>query len=96
MNQNSQTPAPAQENSPPSSGAGSNFLALLDDVGLRGDGRVLQLNSYENRVFQVFLEDGRAVVAKFYRPGRWTDAQIAEEHGFAAELVIGICGLVRS
>jgi Ser/Thr protein kinase RdoA (MazF antagonist) len=61
-------------------------LDALDTVGLRGDGRLLQLNSYENRVFQVFLEDGRAVVAKFYRPGRWTDAQILEEHAFAAEL----------
>ena len=47
---------------------------------------MLQLNSYENRVFQAFLEDGRVVVAKFYRPDRWSDAQILEEHGFAAEL----------
>ena len=65
-------------------------LDALDAVGLRGDGRVLQLNSYENRVFQVFLEephDGHsAVVAKFYRPGRWSDAQILEEHSFALEL----------
>ena len=61
-------------------------LDALDAVGVRGDGRLLQLNSYENRVFQVMLEDGGAVVAKFYRPGRWTDAQIAEEHAFAAEL----------
>ena len=44
-------------------------LDALDAVGLRGDGRLIQLNSYENRVFQVFLEDGRVVVAKFYRPG---------------------------
>ncbi len=65
-------------------------LDALDAVGLRGDGRVIQLNSYENRVFQVFLEDDTntqaAVVAKFYRPGRWTDAQILEEHAFALEL----------
>ena len=61
-------------------------LDALDAVGLRGDGRLLQLNSYENRVFQVMLEDGGAVVAKFYRPGRWSDAQIEEEHRFAAEL----------
>jgi len=61
-------------------------LDSLDAVGLRGDGRILQLNSYENRVFQVFLEDGRAVVAKFYRPGRWSDHQIVEEHAFALEL----------
>ena len=65
-------------------------LDALDAVGLRGDGRILQLNSYENRVFQVFLEDHQvgkeAVVAKFYRPGRWSDAQIVEEHAFALEL----------
>ena len=61
-------------------------LDALDAVGLRGDGRLIQLNSYENRVFQVFLEDGRIVVAKFYRPGRWSDEQILEEHSFAAEL----------
>ncbi len=64
-------------------------LDLLDAVGLRGDGRVLQLNSFENRVFQVYLETGGAVVAKFYRPGRWSDAQIAEEHAFAIELAEG-------
>lgn len=61
-------------------------LDALDSVGLRGDGRLLQLNSYENRVVQVHLEDGRIAVAKFYRPGRWSDAQILEEHGFALEL----------
>lgn len=61
-------------------------LDALDSVGQRGDGRLLQLNSYENRVFQVFLEDGSAVVAKFYRPGRWTDAQIQEEHDFTLAL----------
>src|SRR5450432_854406 len=61
-------------------------LDALDGVGLRGDGRMLQLNSYENRVFQAFLEDDRVVVAKFYRPERWSDAQILEEHAFASEL----------
>ncbi|HMC16841.1 MAG TPA: serine/threonine protein kinase [Albitalea sp.] len=61
-------------------------LDALDSVGLRGDGRMLQLNSYENRVFQVFLEDGQVVVPKFYRPARWTDEQILEEHAFASEL----------
>lgn len=61
-------------------------LDALDAVGLRPDGRLIQLNSYENRVYQVFLENGRVVVAKFYRPQRWTDAQILEEHAFAAEL----------
>ncbi|HPO19990.1 MAG TPA: serine/threonine protein kinase [Rubrivivax sp.] len=61
-------------------------LDALDRIGLRGDGRILQLNSYENRVFQVMLEDGGAVVAKFYRRARWSDAQIVEEHAFALEL----------
>jgi Ser/Thr protein kinase RdoA (MazF antagonist) len=61
-------------------------LDALDAVGLRGDGRLLQLNSYENRVFQVHLEDGGVVVAKFYRSGRWSNAQILEEHAFALEL----------
>jgi len=62
-------------------------LDALDAVGLRGDGRILQLNSYENRVFQVTLEDGRYVVAKFYRAGRWSNEQILEEHSFAHELL---------
>jgi Ser/Thr protein kinase RdoA (MazF antagonist) len=64
----------------------ARVLDALDALGLRGDGRLLQLNSYENRVFQVHLEDGDVVVAKFYRPGRWSDAQILEEHAFAVEL----------
>ena len=61
-------------------------LDALQEVGLRGDGRLLALNSYENRVYQVFLEDGTHVVTKFYRPQRWSDAQILEEHGFSLEL----------
>ena len=65
-------------------------LNALESVGMRGDGRLLALNSYENRVYQVWLEDARdapnSVVAKFYRPGRWTDAQILEEHAFVLEL----------
>lgn len=61
-------------------------LDALDAVGLRGDGRLLQLNSYENRVFQVHLETGDVVVAKFYRAGRWSDAAILEEHRFARQL----------
>jgi Ser/Thr protein kinase RdoA (MazF antagonist) len=62
-------------------------LDALDSVGLRGDGRLTALSSYENRVYQVQLEDGSAVVTKFYRPDRWSDAQIQEEHDFAAELM---------
>jgi Ser/Thr protein kinase RdoA (MazF antagonist) len=61
-------------------------LQALDAVGLHGDGRLLQLNSYENRVFQVHLDDGSAVVVKFYRPARWSDEQIVEEHDYALEL----------
>jgi Ser/Thr protein kinase RdoA (MazF antagonist) len=61
-------------------------LDAIAGAGLRPDGRLLGLNSYENRVYQVWLEDGAVVVAKFYRPGRWTDAQIDEEHAFAREL----------
>jgi Ser/Thr protein kinase RdoA (MazF antagonist) len=65
-------------------------LDALASVGLYGDGRLLGLSSYENRVYQIHLEDafeGSAiVVAKFYRPNRWSDAQIAEEHEFSAEL----------
>ena len=61
-------------------------LDALASVGLHGDGRLLALNSYENRVYQVGIEDGKPVVAKFYRPGRWSDAAILEEHAFMAEL----------
>lgn len=61
-------------------------LDALEAFGQRVDGRLLTLNSYENRVFQVGLDGGSFVVAKFYRPGRWSDAQILEEHAFAQEL----------
>jgi len=62
-------------------------LDALDSVDVHGDGRLLALNSFENRVYQVWREDAPPVVAKFYRPSRWTDAQIMEEHAFVAELV---------
>jgi Ser/Thr protein kinase RdoA (MazF antagonist) len=65
-------------------------LDALDGVlaasGERTDGRLLPLNSYENRVYQVGIEDGAPVVAKFYRPGRWSDEAILEEHAFVADL----------
>ncbi len=61
-------------------------LNAIDALGLRCDGRLLQLNSFENRVFQVGLDDGSACVAKFYRPQRWSDAAILEEHAFSVEL----------
>ena len=80
-------PASDSPSDKPYAGLGPDtVLDALDGVGLRGDGRLIQLNSYENRVFQVFLEDGRVVVTKFYRPQRWSNAQILEEHAFANEL----------
>ncbi|KGE09101.1 MULTISPECIES: serine/threonine protein kinase [Burkholderia] len=60
--------------------------SVLIPAGLRTDGRLLALNSYENRVYQAGIEDGQPIVAKFYRPRRWSDAAILEEHGFVAEL----------
>jgi Ser/Thr protein kinase RdoA (MazF antagonist) len=61
-------------------------LDALASIGLRPDGRLLSLNSYENRVYQTWMEEGPPLVAKFYRPARWSDAQILEEHAFAREL----------
>jgi Ser/Thr protein kinase RdoA (MazF antagonist) len=61
-------------------------LDALESVGIRCDGRMQALNSFENRVYLVGLEDGGSCVAKFYRPGRWRSAQILEEHRFALEL----------
>lgn len=62
------------------------ILDALDSVGIAGDGRLLALNSYENRVYLVYRNDDAAVVAKFYRPERWSDDAIVEEHAFVAEL----------
>lgn len=61
-------------------------LDSMESAGFRCDGRLLALNSYENRVYQIGIEEGEPVIAKFYRPGRWSDAAILEEHGFALEL----------
>jgi len=65
-------------------------LDALEHVGLWGDGRLIALNSFENRVYQIGLEEGEplgsVVVAKFYRPARWSDAAILEEHAFTREL----------
>lgn len=65
----------------------AHVLDALESLGLYSDGRLLALNSYENRVYQVGMEEGPPLVAKFYRPGRWSDAQIQEEHDFLFELV---------
>lgn len=61
-------------------------LAAVEGLGFRSDGRLLALPSYENRVWQVGLEDAAPLVLKFYRPGRWDPAAIGEEHAFAREL----------
>ena len=61
-------------------------LHAVDSTGLLTDGRLLALNSYENRVYQVGIEGADPVIAKFYRPGRWSDEQILEEHTFSLEL----------
>ena len=62
------------------------MLNALESVGFRSDGRLLALNSYENRVYEVGMEEGAPLVSKFYRPGRWTDRAILEEHAFVQEL----------
>jgi Ser/Thr protein kinase RdoA (MazF antagonist) len=64
----------------------AKVLDAVESLGYVADARVFALNSYENRVYQVGLRDGSYVIAKFYRPDRWTNAQILEEHSFAQEL----------
>jgi Ser/Thr protein kinase RdoA (MazF antagonist) len=61
-------------------------LNAVESTGFRCDGRLLALNSFENRVYQIGIEDGPPLVAKFYRPQRWSDEAILEEHGFTVEL----------
>ena len=61
-------------------------LDAVESLGYLSDARVLALNSYENRVYQVGLEGEAPLIAKFYRPQRWSDAAIREEHQFSAEL----------
>ncbi|MBA6117236.1 serine/threonine protein kinase [Pseudomonas sp. NC26] len=61
-------------------------LDAVESLGFLSDARVLALNSYENRVYQVGIEDQQPLIAKFYRPGRWSNEAILEEHRFTAEL----------
>tara|TARA_R110002072_G_scaffold1989_5_gene16580 strand:+ start:35682 stop:36701 length:1020 start_codon:yes stop_codon:yes gene_type:complete len=61
-------------------------LNSIDDLGFKTTGRCLTLNSMENRVYEIELDDGSFVVAKFYRPGRWSEEQILAEHKFLLEL----------
>lgn len=73
----------------------SNFAGLtpdiifnaLESVNLYSDGRMLALNSYENRVYQIGMEEGQPLIVKFYRPERWSDDALQEEHDFVRELV---------
>ena len=75
------TPSPPYQNLTP-----DRILNAVESLGLRCDGRLLALNSYENRVYQVGIEESPPVIAKFYRPLRWTDEAILEEHRFTLEL----------
>lgn len=77
----SETPHPFQTLTP------DFVMDAVESQGFRCDCRVFALNSYENRVCQVGVDDGAPLIAKFYRPGRWSDAQILEEHAFCFELV---------
>lgn len=61
-------------------------IDAMESVGIRCDARIFALNSYENRVYQVGVEEGPPIIVKFYRPQRWSRAQILEEHAFATEL----------
>lgn len=61
-------------------------IEAVESVGYLSDARLLALNSYENRVYQVGIEDQAPLIAKFYRPERWSEAQILEEHQFSLEL----------
>ena len=61
-------------------------IDALCSAGLAPDGRLTALSSYENRVYLSHQDDGDKVVAKFYRPGRWSRVQIEEEHSFSQEL----------
>lgn len=62
-------------------------LAAVEITGHLCDGRLLALNSFENRVYQVGIEDAKPMIAKFYRPERWSDSAIIEEHDFAQEML---------
>ena len=77
---NSTSPTPYADLSP------DRILDAVESLGLPTDGHLLALNSYENRVYQVGIDEAEPVIAKFYRPGRWSDAAILEEHAFSQTL----------
>ena len=66
--------------------APDEILNAVESLGYECDGHVSALNSYENRVYQIGIKDAKPIIAKFYRPQRWTDESIREEHAFTAEL----------
>lgn len=61
-------------------------LDAVESIGILTDARIVTLNSYENRVYQVGVDDGEPLIAKFYRPERWSNEQILEEHAFSFAL----------
>lgn len=63
------------------------ILDAMEEAGFVVSGRLFALNSYENRVYQIGIEDQPPVITKFYRPGRWSEAQIREEHQFTGQLL---------
>lgn len=63
------------------------ILDAMESCGYHCDGRLLPLNSYENRVYQLGIEDSTPIIGKFYRPNRWTTEQVLEEHQFCFDLV---------
>ncbi len=67
--------------------APETILSAVEDLGYETNGQMLALNSYENRVYRCGLEKGGAIIAKFYRPLRWSDEAIHEEHQFSQQLV---------
>ena len=77
---------PRMHDQPYSALTPDTVLDALGSIGLDGDGRLLALNSYENRVYQAGMEDRQPLIAKFYRPARWSDMEILEEHAFVATL----------
>ena len=64
-----------------------SILDAVESLGLHSDGRFLALNSYENRVYQVGIDEDKPIIAKFYRPNRWDDDTILEEHQFAEDCI---------
>ena len=87
--QNTLNPAPYDTLTPDA------VLDAVESIGLEPTGGLTALNSYENRVYQVAMEDGSFVITKFYRPNRWTDEAILEEHAFTRDCSMPSCQWCR-